>query len=98
MLALFALSVTPKIVIHALVAHHTDSHLAFGHDQADQYNKAGFHCNIDNLVVESPYLNYSISIHLQAPKAFLIYQIRADDQFRSYTDHIFGLRGPPVHS
>lgn len=98
MLALFTLSVTPKIVIHALVAHHTDSHLALGHDQSDQYNKSGFHCNVDNLVVESPYLNYSISIHLQAPEAFPIHQIRADHQFHSYTDHIFGLRGPPVHS
>ena len=97
MLALFALSVSPKIVIHALAAHHTDSHRAFGH-QDDQYSKAGFHCNIDNLVVESPFLDYSVSIHLQAPVAFPIHQVKADHQFRSYTDHIFGLRGPPACS
>lgn len=96
MLALFALGVTPKIVIHALAARHTDSRRAFGHIKADQYNKTGFHCNIENLVVESPFLNYSNAIHLRAPEAFPIHQIRADHQFRSYTDHIFGLRGPPV--
>src|SRR5258708_23178061 len=98
MLALFALGVTPKIVIHALAARHTDSRRAFGHMKADQDNNTGFHCNIENQVVESPFLNYSISIHLQAAEAFPIYQIRADHQFRSYTDHIFGLRGPPVYS
>jgi hypothetical protein len=98
MLALFALGVTPKIVIHALAAHHTDRRRAVGHQQDDQYNRAGFHCNVDNLVVESPFLNYSISIHLRPPETFPIHQIRADHQFRSYTDHIFGLRGPPVYS
>jgi len=98
MLALFALSVTPKIVIHTLVAHHVDNHRDLGHDQADRYSNAGFHCNIESLVVESPFLHYSISIHLQAPEAFPIHQIRADHQFRSYTDHILGLRGPPVFS
>jgi hypothetical protein len=96
MLTLFALSITPKIAIHALVAHHTDTHLALNHDKTDQINSASFHCNVDNLVVELPYLSYSISIPLVIPELFRTYQIRTDHQFYSSNPFIFRLRGPPV--
>ncbi|HEX9510298.1 MAG TPA: hypothetical protein VF939_07435 [Puia sp.] len=96
MLALFALGITPKILIHALVADHEDTHLALDHGKTDQYNKAGFHCTIDNLVVESPFLDHTISLEWGLPKCF------AKRALPSYKDHlssshfIFGLRGPPV--
>ncbi|HVU98709.1 MAG TPA: hypothetical protein VHE34_25980 [Puia sp.] len=40
---LFALAITPKIAIHALVAHHTDTHPSLKYGNADQYNEAGFY-------------------------------------------------------
>jgi hypothetical protein len=95
MLALFALAITPKILIHTLVAHHIDRHLSLDYGKNDQYNKAGFHCTIDNLVVESPFLDHTIAIELGLPKFF------SKDDLPSYKDHlssshfIFGLRGPP---
>ena len=64
LLALFALGITPKVAIHALVADHTDSHLSLKYGQADQYNYAGFHCATDNLVVEFPFLHYSLTFVL----------------------------------
>ncbi|HEY4062084.1 MAG TPA: hypothetical protein VGM30_09300 [Puia sp.] len=95
-LVLFALSVTPKIAIHALVAHHTDTHPALHHDEADQLNKAGFHCSIDNLVVESPFLDYSVAIVLGIPPSFPVYRPAPLKGWLSSTHFIFGLRGPPA--
>ena len=95
MLALFALSVTPKIVIHALVARHTDSHLDL-HNSADQLNKAGFHCTIDNLVVESPFLDYTVSIELGIPPSFPVHRPAPLEARHSSSHFIFGLRGPPA--
>jgi hypothetical protein len=95
LLALFALSVTPKIVIHALVAHHTDTHLDL-HNKADQFNKAGFHCATDNLVVEAPFLDYTISIDLGIAPCFPVH-LPVPLQAPSPSSHfIFGLRGPPA--
>jgi len=96
MLALFALSITPKIVVHALAAHHKDTHLGVPHDKTDQLNKAGFHCQVDNLVVELPYLSYSISIPLAIPEVYRTYQIRTEPPFYPSNHFIFRLRGPPV--
>ena len=96
MLALFALSVTPKVVIHALVAHHTDTHLSLDHDKTDQLNKAGFHCTIDNLVVESPFLDYSVSIDVGILPLFPAHQPAPLEDHHSFSQFIFGLRGPPA--
>ena len=96
MLALFALSVTPKIVIHSLVARHTDNRPALRQDKADQLNKAGFHCTIDNLVVESPFLDYTVSIELGLPPAFPVHQPASLEGYPSSSHFIFRLRGPPA--
>ena len=96
LLLLFALSITPKVFVHALVAHHQDRHLSIGHDASDQVNKAGYHCNVENLVVELPCLIYPISIQLPAPQLFRDYQVEADHQFYSFGHFIFGVRGPPT--
>lgn len=96
MLALFALSITPKIAIHALVAHHTDTHLALDHGKTDQFNQAGFHCAIDNLVVESPFLDHTISITLEILPSFPAYQPASLEDRLSSVHILFGLRGPPA--
>ena len=96
MLSLFALGITPKVLIHALVAHHTDTHLALDHDKGDQFNKAGYHCTIDNLVVESPFLDHTISVEWGIKKYL------PDHQPVPLRDHLstfhlnFRLRGPPA--
>jgi len=96
MLALFALSVTPRIVIHALVAHHTDTHLSLDQEKTGQLNKAGFHCPIDNLVVESPFLDYSVSIDVGILPLFPAHQPSPLEHHHSFSHFIFGLRGPPA--
>ena len=93
---LFTLSIAPRILVHTLVAHHRDVHLLRGHDRSDQVNKAGFHCNVENLVVELPFLSYPFSIQLAVPQLFRNYQVGAAHQFYSFSYFIFGLRGPPT--
>src|SRR6202012_3299214 len=60
LLGLFALAMTPKIAIHALIAHHQDVHLRV--DVNDQLNTASFHCATDNLVVELPFIYSPVSV------------------------------------
>jgi hypothetical protein len=96
MLALFALGITPKILLHTLVAHHTDSHPVKGHDGTDRYNKAGFHCDCESLVVESPFLDQKISIELGIPSAYPVCQSVIENNFPPSPFFIVGLRGPPA--
>ena len=96
LLVLFTLGITPKVLIHAVVAHHQDTHLSVDRDGTDHVNKTSFHCSIDSLVVEVPYLLYPISIQLDVPQLFQVRQVEADHQFYSFGHFIFGLRGPPA--
>jgi len=96
LLMLFSLSITPKVFIHALVAHHQDVHLSIAHDGTDQLNKAGFHCNIENLVVELPCLSFPLSFELEVPQSFRDHRAVERPSFHSSEHFIFGLRGPPA--
>jgi hypothetical protein len=96
MLALFALSITPKIAIHALVAHHTDGHLSLEHDHADQFNAAVFHCATDNQVVEFPFLDPALPIISGIRSSFPVFQPVPLEEPLSFTHPLFGLRGPPA--
>jgi len=96
LLMLFSLSITPKVLIHVLAAHHQDVHLSLRHDGADQVNKAGFHCNIENLVVELPCLSFPLSFEFQFPLFFGDHRAVAGYFFYSSEHFIFGLRGPPA--
>jgi hypothetical protein len=96
MLLLFTLSITPKVFIHALVAHHQDAHLSIDRDGVDQLNKAGFHCNIEHSVVELPCLYFPLSFALQIPSFFGDHRAVEGHSFHSSGHFIFGLRGPPA--
>ena len=96
MLALFALGITPKIAVHALVARHTDRHLALGQMKTDLLTRAGFFCRVDNLVVELPLLWFPVDFAPSAPRVYREeYEQRADHQYHSFDFFLFGLRGPP---
>ena len=95
MLALFALGVTPKIALHALLAHHTDIHLRLDHG-ADQYNQTSFHCDTENLVVNQSFLDFSLSIQLGVPPGYPEHLTAALSAPLASTHPLFGLRGPPA--
>ena len=96
LLALFALAITPKIALHALVAHHTDTHLWLDYGQADQVNKAGFHCATDNLVVELPFLHYSPALQTGRKPSWPVYRPVGPEEPVIAEHPLYGLRGPPV--
>ena len=96
LLALFALGITPRIAIHALVAHHTDTHLSLKYGHTDQYNKADFHCAIDSLVVEFPFLDYSLTLQLGLPGSWPVHRAAVLARPIAKDHPLFGLRGPPA--
>jgi hypothetical protein len=95
-LLLFFVAVSPKIAIHALVANHTDTHVQLAHGDADQLNTFGFHCATDELVVESPFVQYSISFLLETPCFYVVHLSPQLEAPYPADRPIFGLRGPPV--
>lgn len=97
MLAVFAFSVTPKILLHNLVADHKDTPIKSNHSNQEQVSKAGFNCNCDNLVVESPFINDFIPVDLSLKKEFVQQQNFFKNNFNSLHYFYFELRGPPVN-
>ena len=93
-LGLFALAITPKIVLHALAANHIDSHPTLnGH--GDQLNRDGFHCQVDNLVVEFPFLPNCPAPGLMAWPLKPVHPAAALEEPLPSSHPLFGLRGPP---
>jgi hypothetical protein len=96
MLVVFGFSVTPKILLHNLVADHRDTPRTQNYTNEQQLSKTGFNCNCDNLVVESPFVNNYVPIELQLTRQFFETQIVYIDRFYSVDFFYFKLRGPPA--
>ncbi|HVM87856.1 MAG TPA: hypothetical protein VMT76_06680 [Puia sp.] len=96
MLIVFAFSVTPKILLHNLVADHRDTPLAHNYSHDQQVSKTGFNCNCDNLVVESPFVNNIDRIDVKITRNFSEQYIAYTNYFISLHQVYFTLRGPPL--
>ncbi|HLY72365.1 MAG TPA: hypothetical protein VKR53_21690 [Puia sp.] len=95
MLGVFAFSVTPKLLLHNLIANHQDTPVKSSANPNAQLNIAGFNCGCDNLVVESPFVEHSISSDIDAPKIFSAHIVAEVNRFISVNEFYFELRGPP---
>ena len=95
MLIVFAFSVTPRILLHSLVADHRDTPRKHNNSTEQQLSKTGFNCNCDNLVVESPFVNNYVSIELQLTQQFFEKKTEYADQpfliFPGYCSNILSL-------
>jgi len=98
LLMLFALSITPKKLLHDAVARHTDTVL-----KTDILNTgnpllsaAGIHCQTDNLVVISPFENNASVLTLSIPLYYIFSNSLIRKTFISDETIVFGLRGPPA--
>jgi len=69
MLVVFAFSITSQKAVHDLVAKHKDQVQCNVHKSVpiDQVEKSSIHCAYDNLVVASPFANFSFTAQLQYP-------------------------------
>jgi hypothetical protein len=98
MVLLFAFSITPKIMLHDLVADHKDRPYAVNDSNTKEIDASGFHCHYDNLVVESPFLADCFPIGApQLPAHEQVFSLAAN-HFHFATHFYFALRAPPFTS
>lgn len=97
MLNVFAFSVTPKIILHNLVADHRDTPRSQNHSKDQQLSKTGFNCNCDNLVVESPFTDDQKSVQIIISSFFLPQAIENIQRFNAGHHFYFLLQRPPVN-
>ena len=95
MLLLFAFSITPKRLLHGLLANHKDTPLKCSTNANEQVNVAGFNCGCDDLVVESPFLENPVVTEMTVPLIFFQHDNPGIKSFVSFNKFYFELRGPP---
>ena len=94
MLLLFALSVTPKQLLHDVVTGHKHEY-AKSDTENVKSSKPGFQCNWDNELIESPFKGEAV-FRLNHPN--ITYSPEFNDYILHYYSaiHFFSsLRGPP---
>jgi hypothetical protein len=96
MLLLFSFCVTPKRILHDLLANHRDAQTS-PHLPQKQIAASGFHCHIDDLVVVAPFLPgiqaVIVRILSSAPRHFT----QPADSFSLACRSLREGRGPPAH-
>ena len=96
LLGIFAFSITPKIILHNVVANHKDTPFASNSEKKAQINKAGFNCNCDNLVVESPFTDQHEPFEIIINHFFLPPIIKNINSVKTVVQYYPALRGPPA--
>jgi hypothetical protein len=95
MLLLFALSVTPKQLLHDAITGHKHSYSRLEADAKYQASKNNFKCNWHNQVIASPFIDQGV---FQIKQPVLSYSSYINHYTLSYysTQPFFSsLRGPP---
>jgi hypothetical protein len=95
LLCIFTFSITPKQWLHDIVTNHKDSY-AKSVDGKAILTTTGFHCNCDNLVVQSPFIYYDGPAEINAPAFFVLHQTATISNLISAYHFFSELRGPPV--
>jgi hypothetical protein len=99
MLIIFAISITPRIALHALFASHKDAAgPKLSHVAQQQFSKTVFNCNCDNIVAESPFTEPGNVFELYTFQPFSPQQKIHICSFYSPEYFLFTLRGPPAQS
>jgi hypothetical protein len=95
MLCVFLFGITPKKLLHTIVANHTDS-VPYKTDAAKptQVSTAGFNCQVENLVAESPFEPTGNAEATSAPRFYYLPAIR-NVEIKSVQLIISSPRGPP---
>ena len=96
MLFIFAFSVTPKKILHDLVANHKDSRVVASASAITKISVDGFTCKCDNLVAESPFTDAVDQYELSASTSFAVQESAMPACIYVSTHFFFSLRGPPV--
>jgi hypothetical protein len=99
LLLLFAFSITPKKTLHSFFADHKDTPIqAIDWTNVDkaQLSVAGYNCHVDNLVVESPFVETILRLDLDRPTVWCIRYDPMECDFHQSIYRYSELRGPPT--
>jgi hypothetical protein len=94
-LCTFLLSITPKQVIHNLVADHKDVSSHKTNDRL-QFNEATYHCDCNNIVATSPFLEAAQNPDTQIPQPVFAYTFSKPFSLFTAEQINLTLRGPPT--
>ena len=96
LITLFAFGITPVILLHNLIADHTDVSYHDAQLKGTQVSKSGINCHCESFVVEAQFLNTFKPISLIAPDV-LPSLLNTFYKSNFYSQHHFfaELRGPP---
>lgn len=98
LLMLFAFSIMPKKMLHDWIVSHTDGVSVTAKSEVAQVNKAGFNCNCQNLVAESPFTADSQWIDLTLHLSYTTEPGSSPCQVYTADLFFYSLRGPPAIS
>lgn len=95
LLLLFALSITPKKVLHDILVHHQDD-ISYHHEGSPTIIKTGFHCDTENNVAESPFTGEEPVSFPEPLPVFISFNDAVSSSIHSADIYHFLLRGPPA--
>ena len=96
-LCLFTFCITPKKVLHNWIANHKDQTHFKNNLQNKSVGNAGYHCNTDNLVAESPFESNNIHLPGKVAAVFSDNNNAPTTRLYSVLRLFIPLRGPPVY-
>jgi hypothetical protein len=95
LLTVFGFSTLPKKTVHDLFARHKDSNTLVNDSRNMQFSWAGFHCNCENLVVESPFIHNHFDASISHLPSYVIRFVTPIISVQSQHLDDRNLRGPP---
>lgn len=95
MVGIFAVSITPRQLLHDIVTNHTHSPIDAKGD-SDVLSKGHFVCDTDNLIATSPFVEGAFALLIADLHYFFTYPDSIQQGIYS-SDQVFThLRGPPA--
>ena len=95
MLVMFSFSITPKQLLHDVLADHVDYSNHKHKHHADCVTKTGFSCDRLNLVAESPFIPAEKVIEAVVEKPHNVFIVLSENKAFAKTIVLPTLRGPP---
>jgi hypothetical protein len=95
LLIIFTFSITPKNILHHIIASHQDDICLITNHDITNVHQAGFHCSCENLVAESPFISCVSFQGLKAPVIFSVFAGGIVYDFYNLHHFFAELRGPP---
>lgn len=96
LIAIFALSNTPKQQLHNIFADHSDVSLSGQKSSKQNLSKAEFHCNCDNLVVIAPFIPATVYFSTHITYCPITFNQAKSSDLPLFQKIFFELRGPPT--